>query len=182
MLNSIRVGILTCSTSRKALREDRTGIAVRDLMEKNPNFVGKKKSHAHWGKHKTRFIVVSHKIVPDKIPAITTVLKKWCDQKGLDLVLTTGGTGCTQTDVTPEATRKVIEREVPGPAEMIRFFSLFRNRGEDKVPISLLSRGVCGIRRKTLLLNLPGSPRGARESLSSVLPLLPHIVELMRRD
>ena len=96
--------------------------------------------------------------------------------RGIDLLLTTGGTGVSPRDVTPEATRGVIEREVPGVAELMRLEGLRRT------PLAMISRAICGIRKHTVILNLPGSPKGAVESLEAVLPLLPHLIEKVQGD
>jgi molybdopterin adenylyltransferase len=113
-------------------------------------------------------------IVPDERAAIADILIQWADDLGLDLVLTTGGTGFAPRDVTPEATRDVIEREAPGLAEAMRAASL------RITPHAMLSRGVAGIRGGTLIVNLPGSPKAVRENLETVLPALPHAIELLQ--
>jgi molybdenum cofactor synthesis domain-containing protein len=119
-------------------------------------------------------IEVRHKaIVPDEREEIAELLETLAEG-GEDLIVTTGGTGLSPRDVTPEATRDVIEREVPGLAE------LMRELGRRSTPMAALSRGVVGTRGKTLILNLPGSEKGARESLEAVLDLIPHAVELLR--
>jgi molybdenum cofactor synthesis domain-containing protein len=115
-------------------------------------------------------------IVPDERAQIAATLTEWCDQLKLDLILTTGGTGFAPRDVTPEATLDVIERHAPGLAEFIRSESL------RITPHAMLSRGVAGIRRRTLIVNLPGSPRGAVESLGMIMPVLPHAIELLRDE
>jgi molybdopterin adenylyltransferase len=112
-------------------------------------------------------------VVPDEREPISKALKDVAD-RGLDLVVTSGGTGCGPRDVTPEATRAVIEREVPGLAEAMRAASA------EVTPHALLQRGVCGICESTLILNLPGSPKAAVENLTAVLPALPHAVRLLR--
>ncbi|MCX7599648.1 MAG: molybdopterin-binding protein [Armatimonadetes bacterium] len=114
-------------------------------------------------------------VVPDEMGAIETALKNAVD-RGLDLIFTTGGTGCGPRDVTPEASRKVIERDVPGIAEHIRAQSFQRT------PHALLSRAVAGIARRSLIINLPGSPAGAVESLQAVKDSLPHAVALLRGE
>jgi molybdopterin adenylyltransferase len=111
--------------------------------------------------------------VPDEQEPISETLRDLA-ARGLDLVVTSGGTGCGPRDVTPEATRAVIEREVPGLAEAMRTASA------KVTPHALLQRGVCGIRESTLILNLPGSPKAAVENLVAVLPALPHAVDLLR--
>lgn len=101
------------------------------------------------------------------------MLRLWTDREGLDLILTNGGTGLAPRDKTPEATREVLEKEVPGLAELMRL------KGLEKTPMAALSRGLAGVRGKSLILNLPGSPKGARESLEAVLAVLPHALSLI---
>lgn len=113
-------------------------------------------------------------VVPDVTAFIGRALRHFADVLGLDLVVTTGGTGVDPRDVTPEATREVIDREVPGMAEAMRAAS------QKAVPTAMLSRGVVGIRGKTLIVNLPGSPGGARDNLAVILPVLPHAIEKIR--
>jgi len=115
-------------------------------------------------------------VIPDDRDAIAAQLRRWCDESRLDLILTTGGTGLSPRDVTPEATLDVADRNVPGIAE------LMRESGRKSTHLSSLSRSVAVTRARTLIVNLPGSERGARESLESILELLPHAVELLRGD
>lgn len=118
--------------------------------------------------------VVESAVVPDEAAAISARLKAWSDGPAAGgLVLTTGGTGLGPRDVTPEATRAVLDREAPGLAERMR------REGERSTPLAVLSRGVCGARGRTLIVNLPGSPRGAVESLECLAPLLPHAVAML---
>lgn len=120
--------------------------------------------------------VVAMAIVSDEKEAIRQKLIEWCDgQDSPEIILTTGGTGLSPRDVTPEATLEVIEKEVPGLAEAMRAESL------KKTPMAMLSRAVCGLRKQTLIINLPGSVRGALENLEAVWPALGHAVEILRQ-
>jgi molybdenum cofactor synthesis domain-containing protein len=114
--------------------------------------------------------------VSDDIDAIVDVLTRWCDSEQIDLIVTTGGTGLARSDVTPEATRRVLEREAPGIAEAMRAGTA------SKTPLAMLSRGVAGTRGASLIVNLPGSPKAVRECLEIVLPVLQHAVALLRGE
>jgi molybdopterin adenylyltransferase len=152
-----RVGILTVSDKGHAgERHDASGPELASLL-KAPQYEVK---HFH--------------IVPDEHEAIVAALVAWSDQDKLDLILTTGGTGFTPRDITPEATLAVAERLAPGLPEAMRAAGLA------KTPHAMLSRGVAVLRGGTLIINLPGSPRGARESLEAVLPALPHALEKLK--
>ena len=118
--------------------------------------------------------VVDRQLVPDESGRIVPVLLGWCDQDRADLVLTTGGTGLSPRDITPEATRVVIEREAPGIAERLRITSM------DSFPRSALSRGIAGVRHRTLVVNLPGSPGGVRDALQALEPIIDHAVQIVR--
>jgi molybdenum cofactor synthesis domain-containing protein len=155
----IRVGILTISDrSARGERADLSGPALAQA-------VGERLPAAE---------VVATAIVPDEQDEIAAWLAHGADELGLDLILTTGGTGFAPRDVTPEAPRAVIAREAPGLAEAMRSASL------RVTPHAMLSRAVTGIRGDTLIVNLPGSPTGAVENLATILPVLPHAVELLR--
>jgi molybdenum cofactor synthesis domain-containing protein len=118
------------------------------------------------------FDVIGGEVVPDEQIAIENALINWCSR--VQLVVTTGGTGLARTDVTPEATASVSDRLVPGIPEQMR------HQGAQHTPFAALSRGVCGTRNSTLILNLPGSPKAAVESLNAVLALLPHALDLLK--
>jgi molybdenum cofactor synthesis domain-containing protein len=115
-------------------------------------------------------------IVPDELQLLIDTLSDWTDSGELDVILTTGGTGFSPRDITPEATNQVVEREAPGLAEAMRAASL------SVTPHAMMSRASAGIRRRTLIINLPGSPRGAVENLNVVLPVLEHAVALLSDD
>ncbi len=120
--------------------------------------------------------VVAYELVPDERETISEKLKYFCDDLKVDLVLTTGGTGFSSRDVTPEATKDVIEKEVPGIPEAMRMISF------KKSPQSVLSREIAGIRNKTLIVNLPGSPKGVKENLEVVLDQLVHGIKILRGE
>jgi molybdenum cofactor synthesis domain-containing protein len=120
--------------------------------------------------------LVKEALLPDEESAIREILASWADSGEMDVILTTGGTGFSPRDVTPEATRAIIDREAPGLAEAMRAASL------KVTPHAMLSRIVTGIRKKTLIVNLPGSPKGAVENLQVVVPVLPHAIQLLQGD
>jgi molybdopterin adenylyltransferase len=156
---TIRFGILTVSDrAARGERADRSGPALANLIQEKG-----------WS-------VVKEAVLPDVEADIRTELLSWADGGELDVILTTGGTGFSPRDVTPEATRAVIERDVPGMAEAMRAASL------KITPHAMLSRIVTGIRRRTLIINLPGSPKGAVENFQVVVPVLPHAVQLLQED
>nr|XP_033806632.1 gephyrin isoform X6 [Geotrypetes seraphini] len=158
--HQIRVGVLTVSDSCfRNLAEDRSGINLKDLVQ-DPSLLGG--------------TISAYKIVPDEVEEIKETLVDWCDEKELNLILTTGGTGFAPRDVTPEATKEVIEREAPGMALAMLMGSL------NVTPLGMLSRPVCGIRGKTLIINLPGSKKGSQECFQFILPALPHAIDLLR--
>ncbi len=119
--------------------------------------------------------IIKYGVVPDEKNHISQRLIEWCDA-AVDLIITTGGTGLSQRDVTPEATLEIIDRLVPGFAEAMRMETL------RKTPRAMLSRAVAGIRRKTLIINLPGSPKGVQECLEVILPAIPHAIEVIRGE
>ncbi|XP_030200339.1 gephyrin b isoform X1 [Gadus morhua] len=158
--HQIRVGVLTVSDSCfRNLAEDRSGINLKDLVH-DPSLLGG--------------MIMAYKIVPDELDEIKETLVDWCDEKELNLILTTGGTGFAPRDVTPEATKEVIEREAPGMSLAMLMGSL------NVTPLGMLSRPVCGIRGKTLIINLPGSKKGSQECFQFILPALPHAIDLLR--
>jgi len=152
----ITAAILTISDSAaEGAREDRSGPAVRQRIES-----------LGWS-------VSSHHVVPDDADLISLKLRDLADVDHVPVVLTTGGTGIALRDVTPEATRAVVDREIPGMSE------LMRSDGRKSTPFAVLSRGIAGSRGATLIVNLPGSPKGAVESLDAIANLIPHIVDLL---
>jgi len=123
-----------------------------------------------------RYEVAARALVPDETVAIVSQLVDWCDTNAADLVLTTGGTGLSDRDVTPEATRAVIEREALGIAERIRVLSI------QSFPRAALSRGIAGVRKKTLIVNLPGSTSGVNDGLDALGPIVDHAISVLRGD
>ncbi|HKN20743.1 MAG TPA: MogA/MoaB family molybdenum cofactor biosynthesis protein [Terracidiphilus sp.] len=120
--------------------------------------------------------VVCTKLLPDEVEVISAQLKQWADAGDCDLILTTGGTGVSPRDVTPEATKQVLDREIPGLAEAMRAQSLA------KTPQAMLSRAVAGVRGRVLIVNLPGSPNGAIENVQAIWPAIPHAIQKIQGD
>jgi molybdopterin adenylyltransferase len=152
----IRVAILTVSDScAQGKREDVSGQTIKETLPED------------------KFGICEKKVVADDRETIANELKRFSDEAGIDVVFTTGGTGLGPRDVTPEATASVCERIIPGLGEMMR------TEGRKKTKNAVLSRGIAGIRNKTLIINLPGSPKGVKESLEIILDVLPHAVDMM---
>jgi len=155
----MKAGILTVSDrSSRGEREDASGPSLRRWLAER----GVKEVHLD--------------IVPDEEDRISAVLRKWADEEGFEIILTTGGTGVSPRDITPDATRKVVERTIPGFGERMRSKSL------EKTPTAIVSRAVAGVRKQSLIINLPGSPKGAVENLEAVWDAVPHAVEKIRGD
>ncbi len=153
----VTVGIIVMSDKgSKGEREDLSGKEIERMIVSLPS------------------TVEAYEIIPDEIDIIVKKLIEYADVKRLDLIVTTGGTGVTPRDVTPEATKSVIERELPGMSEAMRAESL------KKTPNAMISRAVCGIRGQSLIVNLPGSPKAVRENLAVVMPALNHTIEKIK--
>lgn len=153
----ITVGILTISdAASRGQRVDTSGENIAKLVSR------------------LDAAVKARKVIPDEAAQIAETFRTWADVEHLDLILSTGGTGLAPRDVTPEATRQVIDREVPGLAEWMRAESAKRNIH------AVLSRGVVGVRGQTLIVNLPGSPKGVSEMLELIMPVLPHAIQIMK--
>jgi cyclic pyranopterin monophosphate synthase len=152
---SLRAGVLVTSDSRNE-KEDRSGKIVDDRLINNG------------------FTIIEYKVIPNNSDLIESELKRFCDELKLDLVMTSGGTGVGPRDVTPDATKKVIEKELTGISESIRNF------GQQRTPFSMLSRGVAGIRGTSVIINLPGSVSAVSESLDSLFPGIMHIFKMLK--
>lgn len=144
-------GVLTLSDKgSRGEREDTSGALLKELVTEHG------------------FTVIAYKIIPDQQDVIVSTLIDWVDEKKIDLIITTGGTGVSPSDRTPEATRKVIELEIPGIGEAMRQASLIKTKN------AIWSRGIAGIRQQSLIINLPGSRKAAKENIEVVLPALEH--------
>ena len=153
----IKVGILTLSDKgSKGEREDLSGKILKDLSKVEG-----------WK-------VIKYEIIPDEKEQIVKILKIWVDKEKLDFIITTGGTGVYPRDVTPEATKEIIEKEIPGIPEYIRYISY------PLTPMAALTRGVAGIRKKTLIINLPGSPKAIKEIFPKLIPIIKHAIEKIK--
>lgn len=158
MQGSFRIGVLTLSDKgSQGQRVDESGPVIQEMLA------------AVGG-------IVQTSILPDDVAEIVGLLKMWSDVERLNLIVTTGGTGLTPRDVTPQATAQVLDYEIPGMAEAMRSKSL------EKTPHAMLSRSLVGVRGQTMIINLPGSPRAARENLEVVLPALPHALAKLAGD
>lgn len=156
----IRVGILVISDkASREERKDESGPAIKKIVSQLPSYQTTK-----------------YEIIPDEKEIISEKLKEWVDKNRLDLILTSGGTGIGVRDVTPEATKEVIEKELPGFAETMRM------RGLEKTPFSVLSRAMAGTRKKSLIINLPGSPKAVKENLEVILPAVKHGIEILKGE
>ncbi|MDU6878417.1 molybdopterin adenylyltransferase [Clostridium tepidum] len=152
----IKTAIITISDkASKGQRKDETGRVLKDILEKEG--------------YKIKY----YKVIPDEINIISQELIKLCDEEKINLIITNGGTGFSKRDVTPEATEKVIEKHAPGFSEAMRAKSILIT------PKAILSRGIAGIRKNSLIINLPGSPKAATENLQAVLDVIPHGIEIM---
>lgn len=152
----MKVALLTISDSvSRASRRDESGKRIKELIEANGA------------------TIIKHEVVPDDKRSIQEKLLYYCDELNADVILTVGGTGFSPRDVTPEATEEIIERQAPGLAELMRL------EGTKKTKQAALSRSVCGLRKRTLIINLPGSVRGAEDSLGAIIDLLNHAIDMI---
>ena len=153
------VGIITVSDKgSRGERDDLSGLEIKNMITPMPAEVK------------------MYEIIPDNKGIIAHKIKECVDDIGLDLIITTGGTGVSTRDVTPEATLEVIEKEIPGMAEVMR------GEGLKKTPYAMISRAVVGIRHQSLIVNLPGSPKAVKENLSAILPAIPHTLSKIKGD
>ena len=155
----IKVSILTISDKgARGEREDTSGSTIQDLLKGLPSEV------------------IHYEVIPDERDMIKEALIRCADSLHSDLILTTGGTGLSPRDLTPDATQEVIEKEVPG------FSEAMRAEGLKNTPHAMISRAICGIRKQTLIVNLPGSPKAVRECLKAILPAIPHALSKLKGD
>jgi molybdenum cofactor synthesis domain-containing protein len=155
----ITAGVITVSDKgSRGEREDVSGKEIMRLVKEIPA------------------VVIEYEIIPDETDIISHKLMDLIDEKKIDLVITTGGTGVSPRDVTPDATLGIIEKEIPGMAEAMR------RESSAKTPYGMISRAVVGIRKQSLIVNLPGSPRGAKENFSAILPALKHTIDKIKGD
>jgi len=158
-LSSYKAGVLTISDScSQGTKPDDSGNLIVDLLKKN--FV----------------LECFHKIVPDDIAEITTAITLWSDNGFVDFILTTGGTGLFPRDVTPEAVKPLLDREIPGISEAIRL------KGLEETPNAMLSRGISGIRNNCLIITLPGSPKAVEFAMKLIMPVLDHAIKKIKGD
>lgn len=155
----LKIGILTISDKgAQGQRRDESGQVIRDSFSPSDSRI------------------VKYEIVPDEMDVICHKLVEWADEGNADIIITTGGTGLSQRDVTPEATLAIVDKVVPGFAEAMRI-KTFNN-----TPMAMLSRATAGVRGKCLIINLPGSPKAVRECLEVILPAIPHAVEIIKGE
>jgi len=155
----LNVGILTISDKgAQGQRYDESGKVIKDSLSLVDGHV------------------VKYEVVPDEMDVISHKLTEWADEGNVDVIITTGGTGLSQRDVTPEATLSVIDKVVPGLAEAMRAKTF------NKTPMAVLSRAAAGVRGRCLIINLPGSPKAVGECLEVILPVIPHAVEIIKGE
>ena len=155
----LSLGILIISDkAAKGQRHDTSGQVIRDSLSLLDSRV------------------VKYEVTPDEADVIASKLAEWSDEGSMDVILTTGGTGLSQRDVTPEATLSIVDKVVPGFAEAMRAKTF------DKTPMAMLSRATAGVRGKCLIINLPGSPKAVRECLDVIMPTIPHAVEIIKGE